>query len=215
MGGRIVKNKNGKSKFLLDECWLLSTNRKNSRLKIPNKNVLSITMGNPTKIRFFSLDSFDVSIACGYIKFLQMDDKIFVRVIDKYNLEDAEGERHLLKEGYIKLGYRMQGLKNPLKTRHYLQTNKEKVMIIQAITDLGVLITNEQAEEILNYYKEAPWHKQKQLPNDRKELCNLVYDLLANSQFTYPIDYVEKRPVCFDIILKEIKQTQTKEKRND
>ncbi len=189
MGGRIVKNKNGKSKFLLDECWLLSTNRKNSRLKIPNKNVLSITMGNPTKIRFFSLDSFDVSIACGYIKFLQMDDKIFVRVIDKYNLEDAEGERHLLKEGYIKLGYRMKGLKDPLKIRHCLQINKEKVMIIQTIASLGVLITNEQAEEILNYYK--------------------------NSQFTYPMDYVEKRPMCFDIILKEIKQTQTKEKRND
>lgn len=212
MGGRIVKNKNGKSKFLLDECWLLSTNRKKSRLKIPNKNVLSITMGNPTKIRFLSLDSFDVSIACGYIKFLQMDDKIFVRVIDKYNLEDAEGERHLLKKGYIKLGYRMKGLKDPLKIRHCLQINKEKVMIIQTIASLGILITNEQAEEILNYYKDAPWRKQKQLPNDRKELCNLVYDLLANSQFTYPMDYVEKRPKCFDHILHEI-ENKKREKR--
>lgn len=182
---------------------------------VKNKNVLNITMGNPTKIRFFSLDSFDVSIACGYIKFLKMNDKIFVRVIDKYNLEDAEKERYLLKEGYIKLGYRIKSLKSPLKIRHCLQINKEKVRIIQAIADLGVLVTNEQAEEILIYYKDAPFCKQQQLPNDRKQLCNLVYDLLANSQFTYPMDYVEKRPVCFDIILKEIKQTQTKEKRND
>lgn len=185
---------------------------KKSRLKIPNKNVLSITIGNTTKIRFFSLDSFDVSIARGYIKFLQMDDKIFVRVIDKYNLEDAEKERHLQQEGYIKLGYRMKSLKNPLKIRHYLQINKEKVMITQAIADLGVLITNEQAEEILIYYKDAPWHKQQQLPNDRKQLCNLVYDLLANSQFTYPMDYVEKRPKYFDHILHEI-ENKKREKR--
>ncbi|EKZ0201548.1 hypothetical protein QPI79_002046 [Enterococcus faecalis] len=94
---------------------------------------LAAIPGNPEEAKI-NIDSDNA------IKILEQRIEEIEERIEKNNLEDAEKERHLQQEGYIKLGYRMKSLKNPLKIRHYLQINKEKVMITQAIADLGVLI---------------------------------------------------------------------------
>lgn len=58
-----------------------------------------------SKMRFFTLEEFDESLAQGYIKFIKTDKGLGVRVLDTYNNESKEEEEDYIQSGYIKVGY--------------------------------------------------------------------------------------------------------------
>lgn len=58
-----------------------------------------------SKMRFFTLEEFDESLAQGYIKFIKTDKGLGVRVLDTYNNESKEEEENYIQSGYIKVGY--------------------------------------------------------------------------------------------------------------
>lgn len=69
----------------------------------------NVSIGNGfikcSKMRFFTLEEFDESLAQGYIKFIKTDKGLGVRVLDTYNNESKEEEENYIKSGYIKVGY--------------------------------------------------------------------------------------------------------------
>ncbi|EME7220753.1 hypothetical protein OHM08_002564 [Enterococcus faecium] len=57
------------------------------------------------KGRFFTLEEFDETKAQGYIKLIQTEKGLGIKVIDTYNNESKEEEEKYINSGYIKVGY--------------------------------------------------------------------------------------------------------------
>lgn len=65
----------------------------------PNQ-ILSVVKG-----RFYTLEEFDETLAQGYIKLIQTEKGLGVKVIDTYNQQTNEEEEKYINSGYIKVGY--------------------------------------------------------------------------------------------------------------
>lgn len=65
----------------------------------PNQ-ILSVVKG-----RFYTLEEFDETLAQGYIKLIETEKGLGVKVIDTYNQETNEEKEKYINSGYIKVGY--------------------------------------------------------------------------------------------------------------
>lgn len=56
-------------------------------------------------IRCFKVSDFDEKLAQGFVKLVEIDGDLRVKVIDTYNRETEEEREEYFQQGYIKVGY--------------------------------------------------------------------------------------------------------------
>ena len=75
-----------------------------------NVMIFGTVTDNIEKTRLFPLEAFDESLAQGYIKLRMIDKILYVEVIDTYGKENHLEEINYIKQGYIKIGYKLKNI---------------------------------------------------------------------------------------------------------